>query len=71
MGPNLFLIFENGCQILIFFKNRYNRLKDHEKETYMEKNIELKNFLLPSQQNFSSYKKFCQAKSSNNSILCA
>ena len=29
---NLFLIFENGGQVLIFFKNGYNQLKDHEKD---------------------------------------
>ena len=37
MGPNLrksnlFLIFENAGQILIFFKNSYNQLKDHGKD---------------------------------------
>ena len=29
---NLFLIFENRGQILIFFKNAYNQLKDNEKD---------------------------------------
>ena len=28
---NLFLIFENRGQILIFFKNGYDQLKDNEK----------------------------------------
>ena len=37
---------------------------------YTEKNIELTNFFLTSQQNFSSpYKKFCKAKS-NKKFLC-
>ena len=37
---------------------------------HTEKSIELTNFFLPSQQNFSSpYKKFCQAKSKNKLLL--